>query len=85
MGPILNSVRKTGRVVVVHEACKKGGFGAELAAQIQEEAFNELKSPVLRVGAPNVPVPFAVNLERSYVPEVATILRAVQTCLQYQC
>lgn len=85
MGPILNSVRKTGRVVVVHEACKKGGFGAELVAQIQEEAFNELKSPVLRVGAPNVPVPFAVNLERSYVPEVATVLGAVQTCLQYQC
>lgn len=84
MQPIFRSVRKTGRVVVVHEACKKGGFGAELAAQIQEQVFPALKGPVLRVGAPDVPVPFAANLERVYVPEAARIIEAVHACLQFE-
>ena len=79
---IINSVKKTGHAVVVHEACVKAGFGAELAAQIQEYAFNELKKPVLRVGAPNVPVPFAPNLEKAYVPDKDNIKKAVYDCLK---
>lgn len=79
---IIASVKKTGHAVVVHEACRKGGFGAELAAQIQEEAFAELKKPVLRVGAPNVPVPFAPNLEKAYVPDKDNIIQAVRDCLK---
>lgn len=79
---IIASVKKTGHAVVVHEACRKGGFGAELAAQIQEAAFAELKNPVLRVGAPNVPVPFAPNLEKAYVPDKDNIIQAVQDCLK---
>ena len=47
---IVKSVQKTGRAVVVHEACRKGGFGAEIASQIQEAAWESLKAPVLRVG-----------------------------------
>lgn len=79
---IIQSVKKTGCAVVVHEACVKGGFGAELAAQIQEFAFAELKKPVMRVGAPNVPVPFAPNLEKAYVPDKENIKKAVYQCLK---
>ena len=79
---IIASVKKTGHAVVVHEACRKGGFGAELAAQIQEEAFAELKKPILRVGAPNVPVPFPPNLEKAYVPDKDNIIQAVRDCLK---
>lgn len=78
---IIRSVQKTGRAVVVHEACRKGGFGAELAATIQEHAFSALKSPVQRVGAPNVPVPFAPNLERAFVPNEENVIAAVRACL----
>lgn len=79
---VIRSVKKTGHAVVVHEACVKGGFGAELAAQIQEFAFDKLKKPVKRVGAPNVPVPFAPNLERAYVPDKENIKEAVYQCLR---
>lgn len=60
---ILASVRKTGRAVVAHEAVRKGGFGAELSATISEEAFSALKSPVVRIGAPFVPIPVSPHLE----------------------
>ena len=78
---IIRSVEKTGHAIVVHEACRKAGFGAELAAQIQEFAFDALKKPVGRVGAPNVPVPFAPNLEKAYVPDKENIKEAVHDCL----
>lgn len=79
---IIKSVQKTGHAIVVHEACVKGGFGGELAALIQEHAFDALKKPVLRVGAPNVPVPFAPNLEKAYVPDKENIKEAVYNCLK---
>lgn len=79
---ILNSVRKTGHAVVAHEACRKAGFGGEIAATIQEKAFAALKKPVLRVAAPDVPVPFAPILEDAYLPNSEKILAAVKTCLQ---
>ena len=78
---IVKSVQKTGRAVVVHEACRKGGFGAEIASQIQEAAWESLKAPVLRVGAPNVPVPFAPVLEKLFVPNDENIIGAVKECL----
>ena len=78
---IIQSVRKTGHAIVVHEACKKGGFGGELAAIIQEGAFESLKKPVLRVAAPNVPVSFAPNQEKAFVPDKGRIIEAVQNCL----
>lgn len=61
---VIKSVEKTGRAVVAHEANVKGGFGAEIASTIQERAFDSLKAPVQRVGAPNVPVPFHRFLNR---------------------
>ena len=78
---IIESVKKTGRMIVVHEACKKGGFGAEIAATVQEAAFDSLKAPIRRVAAPNVPVPFAPALEKSFVPNKNDIIEAVHACL----
>ncbi len=66
---ILDSVRRTNRALVVHEAVTFGGIGAEIASQIQEEAFDYLDAPVLRLGAPFSPVPFSPVLERAYIPD----------------
>ncbi|MFO7589484.1 MAG: alpha-ketoacid dehydrogenase subunit beta [Acidimicrobiia bacterium] len=78
---IVASVRSTNRVLVVHEAVRFGGFGAEIAAQIQEHAFDYLDAPVARVGAPFAPVPFSPALEREYVPDAARIEAAARDLL----
>jgi len=70
---IVESVRKTNRVIVVHEAVKFGGLGAEVAAQIQEEAFDHLDAPVVRIAAPFSPVPFSPTLEQHYLPSTTDI------------
>jgi pyruvate/2-oxoglutarate/acetoin dehydrogenase E1 component len=75
---IVESVRKTNRVVVVHEAVKFGGLGAEVTAQIQEEAFDYLDAPVARVGAPFSPVPFSPALEQHYLPSLDDITAAIR-------
>ena len=75
---VVESARKTNRVVVVHEAVRNGGIGAEIAAQIQEEAFDYLDAPVGRVGAPFAPVPFSPTLENDYVPDADDIAAAVR-------
>lgn len=78
---VINSVKKTGRVVVVQEANLSGGFGAEVAAQVQEACFGILKAPIRRVGAPNVPVPFAPVLEKAYLPDHNDVVKAAKSCL----
>ena len=70
---IVESVRKTNRVIVVHEAVRFGGLGAEVAAQIQEEAFDYLDAPVARIAAPFSPVPFTPTLESIYLPSTNDI------------
>ena len=65
---IVESVTRTHRLVVAHEAVAHGGFGAEIAAQVQEAAFDELDAPIGRVGAPFAPVPFSPPLEDAYLP-----------------
>ncbi len=75
---IVRSVRRTGRLVVVHEAVERGGFGAEIAAQVQRAAFDYLDAPVERVGAPFAPVPFSAPLEDAYLPGVDEIVAAVR-------
>ncbi|MFI4989173.1 MAG: alpha-ketoacid dehydrogenase subunit beta [Alphaproteobacteria bacterium] len=60
---VFASVRKTGRLLVVHEAVETGGFGAEIAATVAEELFASLKGPVRRLGAPRIPIPYAPSLE----------------------
>lgn len=81
-GTIVESVKKTGRLVVVHEASTKLGFGAEVAARIQQEAFYHLEAPVLRVGGFDIPYPAAM-LEEFFLPDVDRILDAVGRTLEY--
>ena len=78
---ILQSVRHTNRAVIVHEGCRTGGIGAEIAAQIQEEAFDYLDAPVARVGALNVPIPYSEPLENAVIPDEEDIVRAVKKVL----
>jgi acetoin:2,6-dichlorophenolindophenol oxidoreductase subunit beta len=79
---IVASVRKTNRVCVVHEAVRFGGVGAEIAAQVQEAAFDYLDAPVARVGAPFSPVPFSPVLEAEYFPSVASITAQIEALVQ---
>jgi pyruvate dehydrogenase E1 component beta subunit len=78
---LAESVRKTNRAVVVHEAVRFGGFGGEIAAQLQEDAFDHLDAPIARVGAPFSPVPFSPALEQHYVPNAARIADEVRHVL----
>jgi pyruvate dehydrogenase E1 component beta subunit len=80
---ILESARKTRRVVVCHEAWRTGGFGAEVAASVTEELFEELEAPVARVGARSAHIPFSPPLERAVVPQKEEIVEAIRrVCLQ---
>jgi pyruvate/2-oxoglutarate/acetoin dehydrogenase E1 component len=75
---ILGSARKTRRVVVCHEAWRTGGFGAEVAASVTEELFEELEAPVARVGARSAHIPFSPPLERAVVPQKEEIVEAIR-------
>jgi acetoin:2,6-dichlorophenolindophenol oxidoreductase subunit beta len=78
MATIAASVSKTHRVVIAHEAVQSGGLGAEIAARIGSELFDELDAPVTRVGCPFSPIPFAPELERALLPGTPQIVRAVR-------
>jgi pyruvate dehydrogenase E1 component beta subunit len=78
---ILASVKKTGRVVIVHEAPKTSGFGAELAATIQEKAILHLEAPILRVTGFDTPFPY--TLEHEYLPDADRILDAVERVVSF--
>jgi len=78
---ILASVAKTKRAVIVHEAVKRHGIGAEIAARIGEELHGELAAPIQRVGARYAPVPFAKSLEDAYAPGGADVEAAVRRTL----
>ncbi len=67
-GTILNSVSKTGKIIVLHEDCITGGIGAEISAFITENLFEKLDAPVMRAGGLDTPVPFAVELEQNFFP-----------------
>src|SRR3990170_2591173 len=77
MGLIIDSVKRTHRLVVAHEAVRFGGIGAEIAAQVAEEAFDHLDAPPQRVGAPFTPVPFSPVLEDAWLPGSQHIIDAV--------
>jgi 2-oxoisovalerate dehydrogenase E1 component beta subunit len=79
---VIESVKRTGRLVVVHEAAVSHGVGAELAARVQERAFYSLEAPVLRVGGFDTPYP-ASRLEEEWLPTVDRILDAVDRSLEY--
>lgn len=79
---ILNSVCKTHRLVVAHEACTDFGFGAEVAAIAVEKAFDWLDAPILRVGAPATPMPYNDELERATIPSQERITAAIREVLR---
>jgi pyruvate dehydrogenase E1 component beta subunit len=78
---ILESVRKTNRLVIVHEEVKFAGSGAEIAAMVAEKAFDHLDAPIIRVGAPFTPVPFSPVLEKEFVPDEEKIIAAIKTVM----
>ena len=80
---VLDSVRKTSKVLVLHEDTRSGGFGGEIAATIAEEAFEDLDAPVKRVTAPDSPVPFSPVLEKAYIPQVDDVVGALKELIQY--
>jgi pyruvate/2-oxoglutarate/acetoin dehydrogenase E1 component len=83
METILTSVRKTGRVLIVHEEQKTGGSGAEISAQIQENALFDLHAPIKRIGAPDLPIAQSIYLEQFYRPSEQQILNAVNELMEY--
>ena len=81
MKTVAESIRKTNRAVIVHEACLTGGFGAEMAARIQEDLFDELKAPVKRVAAKDMPIPFSPAMEDYVLPRVSDVVEAVRAIM----
>jgi len=81
--PLAESVRRTGRCVVAHEAVRSGGFGAELAAQLQAAAFDYLDAPIQRVGAPFMPVPLSPPLEDAYRPDADAVYAAAEHAVRW--
>lgn len=75
---IFNSVKKTHRLVIIHEEVKFAGSGAEIAAQVAEEAFDYLDGPIIRVAAPFCPIPFSPPLEKAYIPSAQQLIDAVK-------
>ena len=78
---MLESVARTGRAVIVHQAVRRGGYGAELAALLHEELFGQLHAPVRRVTGPNTPVPYAFWLEQAFLPSNKAITAAIRQVL----
>ena len=80
---VLASVRKCSKVLVLHEDTRTGGFGAEIAATVAEEAFEDLDAPVKRIAAPDCPVPFAPVLEKAYIPQIEDVVAGLKELAAY--
>jgi 2-oxoisovalerate dehydrogenase E1 component beta subunit len=80
---VAESVTKTGKVVVLHEDTRTGGFGGEIASRIAEELFETLDGPVVRLASEDVPIPFSPVLEREVLPQVADVVEAVRKLSAY--
>jgi 2-oxoisovalerate dehydrogenase E1 component beta subunit len=80
---VLRSVAKTSKALVLHEDTLTGGFGAEIAASISEEAFEHLDAPVRRIAAPDTPVPFSPPLEKAFIPQVEDVVAGLKELAEY--
>jgi pyruvate/2-oxoglutarate/acetoin dehydrogenase E1 component len=80
---ILNSLRKTGKVLIAHEDNLTGGFGGEIAARISEQGFEMLDGPIMRVAAKDCHIPFATSLESEILPQEQNVFDAVDKLLAY--
>ena len=81
VGTIVTSVKKTSRLIIIHEAVEQGGIGAEIATQVQQQAFYYLDSAIARVAAPFAPVPASPALEKCFAPGKDLIIRAAHQAL----
>ena len=81
MGPVLESVKKTNRAVIVEEGWRSFGVGSEVSSRIYEEAFDYIDAPVQRVAQTEVPLPYNRTLEQSAIPQVADVIKAVKEVL----
>jgi len=79
---VLESVRRTGHLVIAHEAIRRGGVGGDIAAMVAEQAFESLRAPIIRVAGLNTPVPFNLALEKATVPQVADIVAGVRSVME---
>lgn len=79
---IIKSVKKTSKAVILHEACKQGGTGGEIISIIQEEVFDYLDYPILRICSPNTPVPYSPELEDYFIPDVN---KTISKIVEYFC
>jgi 2-oxoisovalerate dehydrogenase E1 component beta subunit len=80
---VLESVRRTSRILVLHEDPRTAGFGAEIAATVADEAFSDLDAPVRRLAAPDTPVPFSPPLERRFLPGVDDVVAELRELVQW--
>ncbi|WP_455363339.1 alpha-ketoacid dehydrogenase subunit beta [[Eubacterium] cellulosolvens] len=78
LATILESVKKTGRLIVASDDVKSGGIGSEIAAAVVEEGFDSLDAPIMRVASPNTPIPFSPTLEQAYMPNAEKIAEAAK-------
>jgi len=78
---IVQSVKKTGRLIIASDDVKSGGIGSEIAALVVEEAFDSLDAPILRVASADMPIPFSPTLEQAYMPNAEKILQAAKKIL----
>jgi pyruvate/2-oxoglutarate/acetoin dehydrogenase E1 component len=79
---VVGSVRRTNRLVVAHEAVEHGGFGAQIASVVQAAAFDDLDTPIARVGAPFTPIPLSPPLEDTYLPGADEVHAAARATLE---
>ena len=75
---ILKSVKKTGRLVIVQEACRRGGIGSEIAAFVNENAFDYLNAPIVRAAGLNIPIPYNLTLGKACIPQSKDVIEAVR-------
>lgn len=80
---VIESVKKTNRLLIVHEDTRTGGIAGEIAISVTEEAFDALDAPILRVTAPDTPVPYAPTLEDDFLPQVGDIVKAARKLARY--
>ena len=80
---VLESVKRCSKVLVLHEDTRTGGFGAEIAATIAEDVFEHLDAPVMRIAAPDTPVPFSPPLEKAFIPQVDDVVTALRELAAY--
>jgi pyruvate/2-oxoglutarate/acetoin dehydrogenase E1 component len=80
---VLQSVKKTSKAILLHEATLTGGIGGELAARLAERAFEYLDGPVVRIASPDAPVPYSAPLEQAYLPDVKRVTEKARWLARY--